>query len=105
MAERSGSQGFQAKEAILQAFSLHGKRGSRYYNLLAGIFRAGLSQQSNRRGSHFGVVVSVQNCRRFFSFNKKAAQPRFWLVSGPFWSGLGSGVVGLGLWVGSTPVP
>ena len=29
---------------------------------------------------HFGIVVPVQNCRRIFSFNPKAAQPRFWPV-------------------------
>ena len=65
-----------------------------YDDLLARILK-----QLYRRGPHLGIVVRVQKCRRIFSFDAKAAQPRSWLVSGPFWSGFRSGS-GLGLWVG-----
>ena len=44
------------------------------------------------------IAVRVQNCQRTFSFDAKAARPRFWLwFLARFGSGLGSG---LGLGVG-----
>ena len=81
-------------------------RGSRYYNLLARIFREFLVVIiAHRRCPPFGVVVRIQKRRRIFSFDGKTGQPHFWLVSGSFLarfgSGLGSGsAIGSGLRVG-----
>ena len=70
---------------------------SRYYNLLARTIRAGFVFKLYRRGPHFGIVVPVQNCRRYFLVRCESGATVF---LARLWPVLVRVRSGLGLWVG-----